>query len=67
MSGLPEWLLQLLAVAAGGVAAYTAIRADIARLTAEVKAAVDSSDRAHGRIDAHLSDHAAHMRHPPAG
>lgn len=55
---MPEWLLQLIGYAATGAGAYAAIRADLARLGAEVKGAVEhakgaaaSADKAHSRID----------------
>ncbi len=58
---LPADLLQfvspLLGSLAGGVAVYTAIRVDIARLKVQVEQAEKSADQAHSRIDSILSGH----------
>lgn len=48
---MPEWLSQLLPGALAGIGAYAAIRADLARIDAEVKHAAASADAAHRRID----------------
>jgi outer membrane murein-binding lipoprotein Lpp len=48
---MPEWLLQVLAGAGAGIGAYAAIRADLARIDAEVKHAAESANQAHRRID----------------
>lgn len=48
---MPEWVAQLLGVLGGAVGAYAAIRADLARLGAEVKNAAAAADKAHNRID----------------
>lgn len=55
---MPEWLLQLVGIVAGGASVYAAIRSDLARLAERVEsvkgAASDArkeADRAHVRID----------------
>lgn len=48
---MPEWLLQTAAILGAGIGAYTAIRADLARIDAEVKHAAAAADAAHRRID----------------
>lgn len=48
---MPDWALQLLGYAGGAVAVYAGIRADLARLGAEVKSAAAMADKAHSRID----------------
>lgn len=48
---MPDWLLQFLGYAGGAVAVYAGIRADLARLGAEVKNAAAAADKAHNRID----------------
>ncbi len=48
---MPDWALQLLGVLGGAVGAYAAIRADLARLGAEVKSAAVAATKAHDRID----------------
>lgn len=49
---MPEWILQLLALAGGCAAVYGAIRADLARLHERTAQALESVKRAHERIDA---------------
>jgi len=48
---MPEWLLQLLALGAGGVAVYAGIRADLAALRVKADMALASAAQAHVRID----------------
>ncbi|WP_426303904.1 hypothetical protein ACN9MJ_12855 [Acidovorax facilis] len=48
---MPEWVLQLLGYAGGAIAVYAGIRADLARLGAEVKNAAVAANKAHDRID----------------
>lgn len=48
---MPEWLLQVVAMVAGGAGVYAAIRADLAYLRATAEGAKSSADRAHRRID----------------
>lgn len=46
-----EWINTGFAVAAGAIAAYVAIRADLAALKAQMLAVQSAVDRAHVRID----------------
>lgn len=48
---MPDWILQVLAVAAGGVGVYAAIRADLARLHERATIALQRAEHAHDRID----------------
>ena len=51
MNMFTQVFLPLIGALAGGVAAYIAIRADIATLKAQVAILQSSNDRAHARID----------------
>lgn len=48
---MPEWVLQLAAMAGGGVATYAAIRADLATLHENLRHVEKATDEAHRRID----------------
>lgn len=48
---MPDWVIQLLATAGAGVGAYTAIRADLARLYEVAHQAREAAALAHRRID----------------
>lgn len=48
---MPDWLMQLLAMGAGGAGLYTAIRSDLARLHVKSDMAVAAAAKAHERID----------------
>ena len=48
---MPEWLLQVIGMLAGGVAVYAGIRADLAATKERAKNAHESAERAHIRID----------------
>jgi hypothetical protein len=52
---MPDWLFQLLTAGAGAASVYAAIRADLARLHEKAENAARSADKAHGRIDAILT------------
>lgn len=54
---LLSFLSPLLGSLGGGVAVYTAIRVDIARLKVQVERTEKAIDLAHSRIDSLLSDH----------
>ena len=47
----PDFILQIIVAAAGGVGVYAAIRADLARLGLLAQHAHDSAKAAHQRID----------------
>lgn len=47
----PDFILQLIVAAAGGVGVYAAIRADLARLGLLAQHAHESAAEAHRRID----------------
>lgn len=47
----PDFVLQIIVAAAGGVGVYAAIRADLARLGLLAQHAHDSAKAAHQRID----------------
>lgn len=51
MNMFTQVFLPLIGALAGGVAAYIAIRSDIATLKAQVAILQSSNDRAHARID----------------
>lgn len=48
---MPDWVLQLAGVLAGGVGVYGAIRADLAAIRVKAELAASSADAAHKRID----------------
>ncbi len=53
----PEFLLNLLAIAAGAAGVYAAIRADLTRAIITAEHAHRAAGDAHGRIDAHIQQH----------
>ena len=48
---MPEWVLQVIGIVGAGVGTYSAIRADLARLTEVAHQARHSANEAHRRID----------------
>jgi hypothetical protein len=52
-----DFLLQLITAAGAGVTVYAAIRADLARLTERSINQHEAINKAHARIDDHLSAH----------
>lgn len=48
---MPDWVLQLVAIAGTGAAAYAAIRSDLAALHVKAQMAVEAAGEAHRRID----------------
>lgn len=53
----PDFLLQLITAAGAGVTIYAAIRADLARLTERSISQGEAINKAHSRLDHHLSAH----------
>ena len=51
---LSELIVPLLGAVSGGIAAYVAIRADLAATKAQIVMLTNSTQRAHDRIDAHI-------------
>lgn len=53
----PEFLLQLLAAVAAAAGVYAAIKSDLTKAIIKAEAAIVASDKAHTRIDTHLTNH----------
>lgn len=52
---MPDWILQMFATGGAAVAAYAAIRADLARIHEIANQARDAASEAHRRID-HINE-----------
>jgi hypothetical protein len=48
---MPEWIIQVIGFAGAGTAAYSAIRADLARLHEKIEHAREVAERAERRVD----------------
>lgn len=55
---MPEWVIQLLAIGAGMLTTYGAIRADLARAIAKAEAAEKQAEKAQSALIEHLMNHA---------
>lgn len=53
----PQFILQVLVAMASGAGAYTAIRADLARMHERLDHTKESADQAHKRIDQMMGQH----------
>lgn len=52
-----DWIDHLLTIGGGALAAYGAIRADMAYLRAKAEQAATDAIKAHDRLDAHIEKH----------
>ena len=54
---MPDWGFQLLTLVGGCFTAYSAIRADLARVVEKAQMAHETASEAHKRIDEHIDRH----------